>query len=91
MIHYRTTMEPNLVRTCRSMRSIADLVAWGLVLEVVDDEAPVLANDEGSVLPDGLDVTENVSGEPETVLDLEQLELLNETSLDDFPFEDEQE
>ena len=92
MIKLRTKMEPNVVKTYENRRAIQDILAWGMVLEIIhDDEAPVVANDEGSVLPDGFDVAENVSGEPETVLDLEQLELLNETSLDDFPFEDEQE
>lgn len=92
MIKIRTKMQPHLVKTYSNRRAIQDLLAWGLVLEVIhDDESPVLANDAGSVLPDGFDVAVNETDEPEQVLTLEQLELLNETSSDDFPFEDERE
>lgn len=92
MIRIRTVQEPNVVKTYSNRKAILDLIRWGWVLEIVhDDEAPVLANDAGSVLPDGFDVTVNESGEPVPVLTLEQLELLNETSSDDFPFEEEQE
>ena len=91
MIKLRTKMEPNVVKTYENRRAIQDILAWGMVLEIIhDDEAPVVANDEGSVFPDPETVT-NESGEPVPVLTLEQLELLNETSSDDLPFEDEQE
>jgi hypothetical protein len=91
MIHIRTVQEPNVIKTYSNRKAILDLIRWGWVLEIVhDDEAPVVANDEGSVFPDPETVT-NESGEPVPVLTLEQLELLNETFSDDFPFEEEQE